>query len=185
MAQAKPGTIIVYGNKYFKVLRASHSHIGRGKANIELQLKNILTGQNLTKSFKSDENLEEVEIEKKELEFVYKKGDRLLFFEEKNAEKSNYLEFQNDLGENALFLKKGMKVVGLFNEDGNLLAVELPVKETYKVIFAPPGVKGNTVQARSKVVELESGAKISTPLFIKKGDLVVVNLETGAYVARA
>jgi len=54
----------------------------------------------------------------------------------------------------------------------------------FKVIEAPPGIKGDTAQGGSKVVVVETGAKISTPLFINEGDIIRVNTETGSYVER-
>lgn len=182
-AQVKTGTIIEIEKKFFKVLKFSHAHIGRGKANVELQLKNILTGQNLVKSFKSDEELEDIEIEKKELEYIYRKGDTLYFFADAGNGKKDKIEAEDNIGESALFLKKGMKVVGLFVDDG-FLSIELPIKETYKVVSAPPGIKGNTAQGGSKVVDIDSGAKVSVPLFVKEGDAIIVNTETGEYVSR-
>ncbi|MEK7673752.1 MAG: hypothetical protein AAB371_00955 [Patescibacteria group bacterium] len=183
-SQIKQGTVVEFEGKYFKVLKASHSHIGRGKANVEMQMKNILTGQNLTRGFKADEDVGDIEIEKKQLEFAYKKNNELYFFTDANDGKKDKLTLNDTLGEHSLFLKKGIKVVGIFIDD-EFLSVELPVKETYKVVSAPPNIRGNTAQGGGKVIEIDSGATLSVPFFVKEGDEIVVNIETGEYVSRA
>lgn len=189
VTQLESGTIIELEGKYFRVQKVTYAHIGRGKANAQLMLKNILTGQSLTRNFKSDENLMEAEVEEREVDFKYRKapasakataGKNNLFF----FAGSEKLELENSLGRRADFLKIGMKVKGIFIED-KLVSIELPIKETYKVTEAPPGVKGDTAAGGSKTVTIESGAQIKTPLFIKEGDLIVINTETGEYVERA
>ena len=60
----------------------------------------------------------------------------------------------------------------------------MPIKMDLKVTEAPPSIKGNTAQGGTKVVELETGAKISVPLFINTGDMIRVNTDTGEYTER-
>ena len=66
-----------------------------------------------------------------------------------------------------------------------IISVELPVKANYKVIEAPPAIKGDTAQGGNKTVIIESGAKISVPLFINEGDIIKINTQTKEYVERA
>ena len=88
------------------------------------------------------------------------------------------------LGDNINYLKEGTEV-SILNWSGNPINIELPVKITLKVIEAPPGIKGNTVSTGGKVVTVETGLKVSTPLFIKEGDEIIINTERGEYVSRA
>jgi elongation factor P len=64
------------------------------------------------------------------------------------------------------------------------VALDLPVKMEIKVVSAPPGVKGNSAGNVTKVVELETGAEISVPMFVNEGDVIRVNTDTGEYVER-
>jgi len=64
------------------------------------------------------------------------------------------------------------------------LNIELPVKMEFKVTEAAPAVRGNTAQGGDKMVILETGAKLTVPMFINEGDIVRVNTQTGAYVER-
>ena len=74
-------------------------------------------------------------------------------------------------------------IVISFNE--KTINIELPIKVAYKVIEAPPAIKGNTAQGGDKVVTIETSVKISVPLFINQDDYILVNTQTGEYVERA
>ena len=84
----------------------------------------------------------------------------------------------------APFLKEGAKVEVL-NFNHTPINISLPTKVVLEVRDAPPGVRGDTAQGGTKQITLETGAAITAPLFVKKGDKVVVNIETGKYVERA
>ena len=177
--QTSNGSIVRMDGNYLKVVKSAHTHSGRGKATVEITFRNIITGQPAKKTFKSDEDLQEVEVEYEKISFLYVKGDTLIFFNDKNKQLS--LE---DITDIKLFLKKGMEVQGLFIDE-KLLAIELPIKATYIVSDAPPGIRGNTAGTATKTVTIESGALIKTPLFINTGDKIVVNTQTGEYSERA
>ena len=80
-------------------------------------------------------------------------------------------------------MKDGDKVDALYY-NGNPVAINLPMKVELKVASAPEGVKGNSAGAITKTVVLENDLEIRTPLFIKSGDKVIINTETGEYVER-
>jgi elongation factor P len=87
----------------------------------------------------------------------------------------------------AKFLKENSKVSALVwdNDDGEkIIKITLPIKMEFKVTEAPPAVRGDTSKAGNKIITLENGTTISTPMFIKEGDTVRVNTETGEYVER-
>jgi elongation factor P len=71
----------------------------------------------------------------------------------------------------------------LWNEQP--LTIELPAKVTLLVTDAPPGLKGDTASGGDKVVTVETGLQITTPLFVKVGDKIIINTERGSYVSRA
>ena len=68
--------------------------------------------------------------------------------------------------------------------EGNIVSIKLPIKVELKVVEAPPDVRGNTAQGGSKIVKLETGATITTPMFVKEGDVIRINTESGEYVER-
>jgi elongation factor P len=87
------------------------------------------------------------------------------------------------VGESGKFLKANTEVETLWFDE-KLFAVKLPIKIELKVTEAPPDVRGNTAQGGSKVVDLETGATLTVPMFVKQGDVIRINTETGEYVER-
>ncbi len=81
------------------------------------------------------------------------------------------------------FLKKDLEIKAFKFKD-KIINIELPIKIDLKVIEAPPNIKGDTAQGGTKTVILETGAKINVPLFIKEGDIIRINTQTGEYVER-
>lgn len=173
--------IIVEGMPYI-VLSVKHQHVGRGSATVALRIKNIKTGQVLERNYKSNEEFKEGEIEKIPVKFLYNHRDQY-WFSEINNPKNRFELGEGVLGDSKDFLKANLEVVALKFE-GNIFNVELPIKVDYKITEAPPGVKGNTAQGGTKIAIIESGAKVSVPLFINEGDIVRINTQTGEYYER-
>jgi elongation factor P len=82
------------------------------------------------------------------------------------------------------YLVEGTEV-SILNWNGRPINIEIPVKVTLTVTDAPPGLKGDTASGGDKVVTLETGLQVTTPLFVKTGDRIIVNTEKGTYVSRA
>lgn len=180
--EIKTGKNIILNDMPFAVLYHEHSKTGRAGSVLRTRLKNLATGAILEKTFQGAETIEEADIAKSNAQYLYKEGGDYCFMD-----MASYEQFQlssEAIGSNADYLKEGTEVVFL-NFRGNAINIELPVKMTLKVVEAPPGIKGNTVSTGGKVVVLETGKKISTPLFVEAGDDVIVNTEKGEYVSRA
>lgn len=174
--------IIIVEGTPFAVLSVKHQHIGRGGATVTLRIKNIKTGQNLERNYKSNEEFEEGEIEKIGVKFLYNHRGEYWFTEINNPK--NRIKFdENILGEAKNYLKPDLEVVAMKFE-GEVFGIELPIKVDYKVIETPPGVKGNTASGGTKTAVIESGAKVSVPLFVNEGDVIRVNTATGEYAER-
>ena len=82
------------------------------------------------------------------------------------------------------FLKEGEKILIMFNE-GKVLSIKENPSVKLKVVEASDGVRGNTANNATKTVKLETGYEVNVPLFIKIGDILVINTETGQYTSRA
>jgi len=175
----KVGDVINLNEELFQVLKIEHTHKGRGKADLEFLLKNIKSGFNIKKVFNPEEELEEVDLEKKPIKFLYQKRDVFYFTDGQQK----YEVSAEILGERAKFIKKDLDLKGLFYE-GKLINVELPIKAVYQVVETSPGIKGDSEKSNYKIAKLDSGAEISVPLFINIGDYIVVNTEKGEYVER-
>lgn len=147
------------------------------------KLKNMITGRVTEYSFHQSEKVSEADIENKEIIFIYKRNDEYWFHEEGDKSKRFTLT-ENQIGSGGKFLKEGTTARAMIFND-NIIGVKLPIKVELKVVEAPPAVKGNTAQGATQSIKLETGASVNAPLFIKEGDTIRINTETGEYVERA
>lgn len=178
----KKGIAIKVDNQLWTIADFQFVKPGKGTAFVRTKLKSLLTGNVIEKSFKSHEEFEEVEMEKKKVKFLYSHRDKICFSEENNP--SARFEVGTDLiGSSVGFLKPNEIVDALYLE-GKLTSISLPIKTYLKVTEAPPSFKGDTAQGGMKSVKLETGAYINAPLFVEVGDILEINTDTGEYVKR-
>jgi len=145
------------------------------------KLKNLLNGKIIEQSFKPGDKVEEADMSKTKASFLYM-DDQCHFM---NQETFEQFDFPKDkLGDGVKFLKEGIEV-SILNFNNEPVDIELPKKVTLKVTDSPPGVKGDTAGNASKQATLETGLVVNVPLFIKTGEEIVVNTDTGDYVGRA
>lgn len=177
----KKGQFILHNNEIWQVQKTEFYSPGKGSALMKTVIKNINTGKTLAYTFKSNEDVETVDVEAVELQYLYKDTNFLYFMNEKNFDQ--YQLPISSAGEIANFLKEGDKIYVLLY-DNKPIGIRPPQSVRLKVIQSEEAVKGDTVSGAKKVVTVETGAKVSVPLFIKTGDLIVINPETGEYVER-
>ncbi len=177
----KKGIVIVLNNEPYQVIFSQHSKTGRGQAFVRTKLKNLATGQVLEKTFNASDRVEEANIEKIKANFLYIEEEKVFFMNNQNYDQF-FLPLKS-LTDKKKFLKEGLEVDVLFFNK-NPINVELPKKVNLRVIDAPPSVKGNSATTPTKTVVLETKAKITVPIFVKKDDLIRVNTDTGGYVER-
>jgi elongation factor P len=176
------GIIVKIQGDPYAVLSVKHLHMGRGGSSVQTKIKNIRTGQVLERNFKPADEFEEAEIEKMPYVFLYSNRGEF-WFNEKGSPKNRFNLKAEDLGQSVQFLKPNLEVQAVKYEN-KIINVELPIKVDYKVVEAPPAVRGNTAQGGTKNVVIEGGAKISAPLFVNEGDIVRINTQTGEYTER-
>ncbi len=182
ISDIKTGKNIILNNIPFAVIYHEHSKMGRAGSVLRTKLKNLVTGAVLEKTFQGAETVAKANILKTKAQFTYQEGEDYNFMDSESYEQFS-LSAQS-LGDNINYLKEGTEVV-ILNFNGNPINIELPAKVNLKVTQAPPNIKGNTASTGGKLVTLETGMKLSVPLFIEVNDTVIVNTEKGAYVSRA
>lgn len=176
------GTRFILDGEPYEVLEFNPVKKARGKAVVQTKIKNLITGGMLEKSFHQGDAFEEAELEKIEIKFLYSHRDKL-FFSKLNNPKDRFELSEEQIGESAKYLKPNEILEGIVFK-GEIINASLPIKVQLKVIEAPPGVIGDRAQSGNKLVRLESGAEINAPLFVKEGDVIEINTETGEYVRR-
>ncbi len=153
------------------------------------KLKNLLTGKVTEISFHVSDKIEEAEIDKKEVKYLYaNKGE--FWFCEVNDPSKRFTVTDVIMEGKGKYLKPNTLIDLLMfgDEDSKLgtkiIGVKFPAKVDLKVIEAMPAVRGNTVQGGSKQVKVETGAMIDVPMFITEGEVIRINTETGEYSER-
>ena len=179
--EIKGGKVIQVNNEPYVVVKADHHKMGRGGAVLKTKLRNLISGNVLERTFQGNDKADEADTEKKKANFMYKDDSEAYFMDNESYEQFNISLEQ--IGDKQKFFKDETDMDILYFES-RPVAVELPIKMEFKVVVAPPGVKGNSAGNVNKQIELETGAVINAPLFVNEGDVIRVNTETGEYVER-
>jgi elongation factor P len=180
--EIKTGKVIKLNSEPFIIIKTDHHKMGRGGAVLKVKCRNLINGNILERTYQGAEKAEEAETETKKANFMYKDKDEAYFMDNTSFEQFNLpLE---EVGESVQFLKDGVDVDVLYFES-RPVSISLPIKMDFKVVSAPPGVKGNSAGNVNKQVEIETGAKLNVPMFINEGDVIRINTDTGEYVERA
>ena len=177
-----PKKIIVLDSEPYEVLSSHVFRMQMRKPVNQTKLRGLKTGRVVERSFHQAETVVEADIEREDITFLYAhRGE--YWFSEKGNPKNRFKLDESLVGDQAHFLKQNSDIEAIRFEE-EVIGIKLPVKLELKVTEAPPAIKGNTAQGGTKQVTLETGAVVSTPMFINEGDVVRVNTETGEYVER-
>ncbi len=182
MSDLKLGKVITLNNEPYQIVFTQHIKQARGGAVLKTKLKNLINGSTLEKTFAGADMVEEADMARRQANFLYKQENNFFFMDNTDFEQFQFSG--DDLGSLVKYLKDGQEVDVLFFNN-RPVSIVLPTKIVFTVASAPEGVKGNSAGAVTKTVVLENNLEIRTPLFIKAGDRVFVNTETGEYVSRA
>jgi len=180
--ELKPGTVFILDGEPYEVLEFSFLRMQQRKPVAQTKIKNIITGKILSRNFQHTESFQEAEIDYKKVKFLYSHRDKFTFCDIQNP--SDRFELPTEIiGDKAKFLKPNSEVE-VVSFQGKTINVRLPIKMDFKVVEAPPAIRGNTAQGGTKVVILETGTQVAVPLFINEGDIIRINTQTGEYTER-
>lgn len=176
------GSVIVFNSEPCKVLSHHVFRMQQRKPVNVTKLKNLKTGKVIEHSFHQNDKVEEADLQKKPVVFIYESKGEYMFHDADNPS-ARFPLSEELIGTGVKFLKvKESYEALLFNDE--IIGLEIPIKMQLTVTEAPPAVRGNTAQGATKVVTLETGATVTCPLFINEGDCIEVNTQTGEYASR-
>ena len=173
---------IIYEKEPWEVLDSHVFRKQQRKPVNAVKLKNLITGRITEISFHVSDKVEEAEIDKKEVKYLYTNKGEYWFSDANDASKRFQLP-EELIGSPAKFLKPNIIVDAMLFDD-RIIGIKFPIKMELEVIEAHDTTRGNTAQGATKLVKLETGAEIQVPMFVKEGDVVRVNTETGEYTDR-
>lgn len=178
----KKGAILVWNGEPHEIMWSNFMRMQQRKPVMQVKMRNLISGKVVEYSFKSGERVEAADIEKKKAQYLYADGEGAHFMDQETFETITISKALSD--DKIGYLKEGEMTTLEFFE-GNPISIELPIKIDLKVKSTPPGIKGDTATGGTKPATLETGLVVNVPLFIKEGDAVKINTETGEYVERA
>ncbi len=173
----KSGQVLKFGEDFFKVTE-SLTHAGGGKTGtmVHMKLKSLSTGHVTERRFAATDKLDDVPITRVKMQFLFREGDAFTFM---NPETFDQIPLQKEaIGAAAKFLKENDEIEVEFFEE-KALAVNFSPTVELKVTTTGEGIKGQTKEAI-----LENDLEILVPEFVKEGDRVRVDVETGKYLSR-
>lgn len=178
----KQGLTIIYNGEPHKVVVAKFVRMQQRKPVMQTKLKNLITGKVVEYSFKAGETVETGDLHFAKVNYLYQQGDEYYFMD--NATYEQVFFTADQLGDLVKYLKEGAEV-NMISFNDKPINIELPPKMDFKVVSAPDAVKGDSAQGKvTKTAEIETGAEVNVPMFIKEGDIVRINTDTGDYVER-
>lgn len=172
--------ILVDGQPYV-ITDFQHVKPGKGNQFTRTKMRNLLTGSNLERTFKSGEKFEVPNVATKDMRYLYKDENGYNFMDANSYEQIFIQE--SEIGDAKNYLLENMETVILFYND-RAIGVDVPNAVNLKVVQTDPGFKGNTVTGTTKPATLETGYIVQVPLHIGTGDTLRIDTRTGDYVER-
>ena len=154
---------------------------GKGQALYKCKLKNMVTGVQFDKTFRSGEKFNEADLEEVEMEYLYAEGNQYCFMNTSNYEQEYLSEEQ--VSESIDFLKENT-VCSVLLFAGKPIGISLPNFINLRIEKTDPWVKGDTASGDSKPATLETGYVLNVPPFIEEGQLIKIDTRSGEYVER-
>lgn len=176
------GSVILLDGQLYTVVDTSRVKPGKGGAYVRAKIKRMSDGNVMDRTFRSEERVEDVRLDHRKMQFLYKDGE-LLYFMDNETYEQQPLAGQH-LGDTVNFITEGSNIKVSFH-DKEPVGVELPPSVVLEVEKTDPGVKGDTATGGSKPATLVTGYTLQVPLFIQIGDIIKVDTRTGEYLERA
>ncbi|MBB6097591.1 elongation factor P [Deinobacterium chartae] len=182
VTELRNGTKVEMEGGLWECLEYSHLKMGRGGAKVVTKFRNLETGSIVDRTFNSGEKVQDIFVEGRPMQFLYKDGDDFIFMDMETFDQQALPV--RLAGEAARFLKENMEVeVQVYGDKP--LKITLPNQVILEITMTDPGVRGDTVSGGTKPATLETGAIVQVPLFVEQGTAIKVDTRTGEYLGRA
>ncbi len=181
-SEMQKGRTVKVEGKLYTIIDFEHVRLGgRGGAVYQTKLKGVMDGSVQNIRIRSDEIIEEVELDKRTYEYLYSTGSQHVLMDTTTYDQ---ITLDNDaFGDGVKYLKVNSQLqVSMY--EGRPLVVTLPMTVDLQVTETPPEIRGATATNQNKPATLETGLIVQVPAFIKVGEMIRVDTRTGAYVTR-
>ena len=180
-SELKKGLRLKIDNEPYVVTEFNFVKPGKGQALYRTKLKNMITGSQFERSFRSVDTFETADLHEKKMQYLYKEGDKYCFMDNENFEQIYLTEAQ--VGDSVNFLIDNIEVEILLFED-RPIGISLPNFVELIVTEAEPWAKGDTAAGNTKPVKVQTGYTILVPTFVTEGERIRIDTRTGEYLTR-
>lgn len=175
------GQTVKYNNELYTIIECQFAAMGKGSSFKRTRLRNIVTGKVIPITFKDGDTVDEIEVDRFNVQYLYADQTKAYFMNPVSFEQFDFSIDAIPAGTD--FLHTDAVYMASRFED-TIISIVLPMKITLEVIEAPDGVKGDTAGNATKEIIVETGAKMQVPLFVKRGDKIIINTESQSYVSK-
>ncbi len=179
--EIKKGTVIKLDQNLYAASFAQFVNPGKGSAFVRTKLKHIPRGNIIERTFKSSEKVEDVELEKRYMQFLYKDGSDMVFMDRDDYEQTH---IASHLLEDIIPFMKEEMLMEVYFYEGSPVSLSPPNFVELEVSYAEDGIKGDTVGTARKKVQVETGGEVQVPLFVQQGDKIKIDLRDFSFVER-
>lgn len=177
----RKGTTILYNGDLYVVTDFHRGSPGNKRAFVQATFRGLTNGRTIQNKFASDEEFERAALDPKPCQYLYHDAEGYHFMD--MVTYNNFALSEAMIGDGKYYLKEEMEIkIQFFNDQPAI--PEFPKSIILKVTEAPPGIRGDSVSNTLKSAVCETGLKVQVPLFIKDGDMIRINTETGEYTGR-
>ncbi len=179
----KGNIIQINGNPYQVKKIEVQAPSARGANTLyKVRLAGIPSGQKLNQSFKGNDFLEEMELLRRHVSYIFREQEMYTFMDSENYEQ--YTLHSDSMESQVQWLSDGLEGISALLLEGRIMAIELPPSVELEVTETAPAIKGATVTNRTKTATLSNGHNVQVPEYLITGNIVQVNTETGEYMSR-
>ncbi|HOP47399.1 MAG TPA: elongation factor P-like protein YeiP [Desulfobacteraceae bacterium] len=180
----KKGNIIQINGSAYQVKKIEvQTPSARGANTLyKIRFSGIPSGQKIDQTFKGNDFLEEIEMVRRHVSYIFREQEIYTFMDLENYEQ--YALSSESMEGQVQWLVEGLEGITALIIDGQIMAIELPVSVELEIIETAPVVKGATVTNRNKTARLSNGHNVQVPEYLSTGDFIQINTETGEFMSR-
>ena len=175
------GTTFEMEGKVYKIVEFQHVKPGKGAAFVRTKLKDVMSGNVLERTFNPTEKVQEAQIDRKDMQYLYNDGDMYYFMDNETYEQLPLTK--EELGDTLNYLTDNMQVK-VISFKGKVFGIEPPLFVELEITYTEPGFKGDTSTGASKPATTQNGYVVNVPLFVEIGDKIRIDTRTGEYMER-
>jgi len=177
----RAGNIAKINNQLMVVQKATFNKGGRNAATIAFKFKNLETGGSSEVVYRATDKLDDVVLDRREMEYLYNDGDMFIFMDKESYEQISVTD--ELIGEYMNYMKEQIQVEMSFYE-GRPVGMEFPTFVTGEITYTEPAVRGDTSGKVMKKAKIDDKFELDVPAFCNEGDKIKIDTRTHEYSER-